>query len=273
MTPPVPIGSTANRAAASAASAQGDGAASSMRSCPEQLPERALDARGRAGLVERIARAADGAAQRARRDAGANRSTAVSPSSAASARAARISVSSPRRPSVPSRMHSCAARSSAASGTAHVGAGASRAETMRGAAAPRPSSTSRRRRAGRARTRRAGARPRCASRGPSGVFTSTERPKRSSSCGRSSPSSGLPLPIRTKRAGWRTLRPSRSTTFSPEAATPAARPSGIAQQQSPVCCCDACGRGEPGPPGGIQESLRVAARCKYARCERTWKPI
>ena len=34
-----------------------------------------------------------------------------------------------------------------------------------------------------------------------GVRTSTDRPKRSSSCGRSSPSSGLPLPISTKRAG------------------------------------------------------------------------
>ena len=54
---------------------------------------------------------------------------------------------------------------------------------------------------------------------PSGVRTSTDRPKRSSSCGRSSPSSGLPLPTSTKRAGWRTLRPSRSTTFSPDAAT------------------------------------------------------
>ena len=33
-----------------------------------------------------------------------------------------------------------------------------------------------------------------------GVRTSTERPKRSSNCGRNSPSSGLPLPISTKRA-------------------------------------------------------------------------
>ena len=52
-----------------------------------------------------------------------------------------------------------------------------------------------------------------------GVRTSTDKPKRSNSWGRSSPSSGLPLPTNTKRAGWRTDRPSRSTTFSPEAAT------------------------------------------------------
>ena len=52
-----------------------------------------------------------------------------------------------------------------------------------------------------------------------GVRTWTDKPKRSSNCGRNSPSSGLPLPTRTKRAGWRMLRPSRSTRFSPEAAT------------------------------------------------------
>ena len=52
-----------------------------------------------------------------------------------------------------------------------------------------------------------------------GVRTSTDRPKRSSNWGRNSPSSGLPLPTNTKRAGWRTLRPSRSTRFSPDAAT------------------------------------------------------
>mmetsp|Transcript_19820 Transcript_19820/g.51518 ORF Transcript_19820/g.51518 Transcript_19820/m.51518 type:complete len:313 (+) Transcript_19820:3598-4536(+) len=43
-------------------------------------------------------------------------------------------------------------------------------------------------------------------------------PNRSSSCGRSSPSSGLPLPTRMKRAGWLMLIPSRSTVFQPEAA-------------------------------------------------------
>ena len=58
---------------------------------------------------------------------------------------------------------------------------------------------------------------------PPASRTSTARPKRSSSCGRNSPSSGLPLPISTKRAGWRTLRPSRSTTLSPEAATSSSR--------------------------------------------------
>ena len=52
-----------------------------------------------------------------------------------------------------------------------------------------------------------------------GVRTSTASPNRSSNCGRNSPSSGLPLPMRTKRAGWRMLRPSRSTTFTPLADT------------------------------------------------------
>ena len=52
-----------------------------------------------------------------------------------------------------------------------------------------------------------------------GLETSTHNPKRSSNCGRSSPSSGLPLPNSTKRAGWRTLSPTRSTRFSPDAAT------------------------------------------------------
>ena len=52
-----------------------------------------------------------------------------------------------------------------------------------------------------------------------GVFTSTAKPNRSKSWGRNSPSSGLPLPTKTNLAGWRILKPSRSTTFSPEAAT------------------------------------------------------
>mmetsp|Transcript_11746 Transcript_11746/g.20905 ORF Transcript_11746/g.20905 Transcript_11746/m.20905 type:complete len:294 (+) Transcript_11746:491-1372(+) len=43
-------------------------------------------------------------------------------------------------------------------------------------------------------------------------------PKRSNSWGRSSPSSGLPLPTRMKRAGWLMLMPSRSTVFQPDAA-------------------------------------------------------
>mmetsp|Transcript_16060 Transcript_16060/g.39982 ORF Transcript_16060/g.39982 Transcript_16060/m.39982 type:complete len:226 (-) Transcript_16060:121-798(-) len=43
-------------------------------------------------------------------------------------------------------------------------------------------------------------------------------PKRSSSWGRSSPSSGLPEPTRMKRAGWLMEIPSRSTVFQPEAA-------------------------------------------------------
>mmetsp|Transcript_40113 Transcript_40113/g.119467 ORF Transcript_40113/g.119467 Transcript_40113/m.119467 type:complete len:222 (-) Transcript_40113:249-914(-) len=43
-------------------------------------------------------------------------------------------------------------------------------------------------------------------------------PNLSSSCGRSSPSSGLPLPTRMKRAGWLMEMPSRSTVFQPDAA-------------------------------------------------------
>mmetsp|Transcript_144035 Transcript_144035/g.359112 ORF Transcript_144035/g.359112 Transcript_144035/m.359112 type:complete len:271 (+) Transcript_144035:354-1166(+) len=43
-------------------------------------------------------------------------------------------------------------------------------------------------------------------------------PKRSSNWGRSSPSSGLPLPTRMNLAGCRTLIPSRSTVFQPPAA-------------------------------------------------------
>jgi hypothetical protein len=52
-----------------------------------------------------------------------------------------------------------------------------------------------------------------------GEVTSTDRPNRSSSCGRNSPSSGLPDPTSTNRAGWRIDSPSRSTTFSPDCAT------------------------------------------------------
>mmetsp|Transcript_6204 Transcript_6204/g.20791 ORF Transcript_6204/g.20791 Transcript_6204/m.20791 type:complete len:253 (+) Transcript_6204:1594-2352(+) len=43
-------------------------------------------------------------------------------------------------------------------------------------------------------------------------------PKRSRSCGLSSPSSGFPLPIKMNLAGWQMEMPSRSTVFHPEAA-------------------------------------------------------
>ncbi len=56
-----------------------------------------------------------------------------------------------------------------------------------------------------------------------GERTSTESPKRSRSCGRSSPSSGLPEPTSTKRAGCRIDRPSRSTAFTPVCATSSSR--------------------------------------------------
>lgn len=51
------------------------------------------------------------------------------------------------------------------------------------------------------------------------VSRRTLRPKRSSSCGRSSPSSGFIVPISTKRAGCRWEMPSRSTRLTPLAAT------------------------------------------------------
>jgi len=47
---------------------------------------------------------------------------------------------------------------------------------------------------------------------------STERAKRSSSCGRRSPSSGFIVPTKIKRAGWLNEMPSRSTMFIPIAA-------------------------------------------------------
>ena len=93
-----------------------------------------------------------------------------------------------------------------------------------GSVSPRPARGRRRHRAGRSgsprghrcrgggRRRRGGAAPR--PRGPStlvGAVTSTQSPKRSSSCGRSSPSSGFIEPTSTKRAGWRCEMPSRST--------------------------------------------------------------
>ena len=48
--------------------------------------------------------------------------------------------------------------------------------------------------------------------------TSTVSPNRSSSCGRSSPSSGFMVPIRTKRASWLCDTPSRSMCTRPIAA-------------------------------------------------------
>mmetsp|Transcript_45829 Transcript_45829/g.76416 ORF Transcript_45829/g.76416 Transcript_45829/m.76416 type:complete len:209 (-) Transcript_45829:704-1330(-) len=50
------------------------------------------------------------------------------------------------------------------------------------------------------------------------VRTCTLRPKRSSSCGRSSPSSSLPEPTMMNLAGCEMDTPSRSTVFHPEAA-------------------------------------------------------
>ena len=187
-----PAGSTANSAAASTASAHGEIAGTRcLAHAPNSSLNRTLDARGRTRIVERIA--AQPVAQRrsARRAADAHRRPPSSPSRLASARAARISVSSPRRPSVPRLMHSCAARSSAASGTLTVGQPLRAAFDACAGASRLPSSTARRTPRDRARRRRAGARPRRASARSVGVLTSTDRPKRSSNCGRSSPSSGI----------------------------------------------------------------------------------
>ncbi len=185
---------------------------------------RAFDPGGGDGLVQRIA--PQPVPQRGRGDPPQMRasSTSASPSSAARARAARISVSSPRSPSVPSAMQSRAARSSAASGTCDARQPAPGGEDAGRATPPRPPAQCGGEAGGVALEGVAPlAPPRCGSARSSGVRTSTERPKRSSSCGRSSPSSGLPLPTSTKRAGWRMLSPSRSTTFSPEAATSSSR--------------------------------------------------
>ncbi len=52
-----------------------------------------------------------------------------------------------------------------------------------------------------------------------GAVTSTIMPKRSSSCGRRSPSSRFMVPSSVMRAGWRIVRPSRSTVLCPMADT------------------------------------------------------
>ncbi len=55
--------------------------------------------------------------------------------------------------------------------------------------------------------------------GSSLLATSTDRPKRSRSWGRRSPSSGFIEPISTNRLGWDSEMPSRSMRFTPLAAT------------------------------------------------------
>ena len=59
--------------------------------------------------------------------------------------------------------------------------------------------------------------------GPVSAVTSTHRPNRSRSCGRSSPSSGFIDPTRTKRLSCTCETPSRSTLFTPLAATSRSR--------------------------------------------------
>ena len=76
---------------------------------------------------------------------------------------------------------------------------------------PRRPATRRRSRRGRRRRRTGGAPPRRARPGRGGAATSTVSPNRSSSWGRSSPSSGFIVPTSRKRAACRTETPSRST--------------------------------------------------------------
>ncbi|CAM4048086.1 hypothetical protein NOMA109596_19320 [Nocardioides marinus] len=124
-----------------------------------------------------------------------------STSRAAQTSATASSTSSPRCTSV----H--ADRAAATRAASRCSAAANRATNPAGSA----SKASRRRTTS---TRRAGSR---------GAATSTDRPNRSSSCGRSSPSSGFMVPTRTKRAGWVTENPSRSTVARPVAAASSSR--------------------------------------------------
>ena len=146
------------------------------------------------------------------------RLTFFAPRKAAMARVVRSSVSSARKPSVPSFWHSAAHWCSMSSLTSRRPSALRALRMFLRSSWLWPSHWARKPTGSRSNaSRRLMTRTRKAR--SCGVRTSTDRPKRSSSCGRSSPSSGLPLPTSTKRAGWRTLRPSRSTRFSPDAAT------------------------------------------------------
>ena len=68
---------------------------------------------------------------------------------------------------------------------------------------------------GRRRRPSGGGSPRRAAPGRAGRRSRTVSPKRSSSCGRSSPSSGFMVPISTIREAWLTETPSRSTVERP----------------------------------------------------------
>ena len=103
---------------------------------------------------------------------------------------------------VRSRASRCSSGSSRRSSRPAAGPG--RRRSARAASTARRSSA-RRIRPDRARSRGGGGRPRCARPGRAGSSTVTIRPKRSSNCGRRSPSSGFIVPISRKRAGWTTL--------------------------------------------------------------------
>ena len=121
------------------------------------------------------------------------------------------SVSSARNPSVPRAMHSRVASlqhrrhvtSHGRGGSVRAASDAGRAITAAASAAHVGNETRRESRSYASRRRtmamRVGRSCGRASRRPT-------RPNRSSNWGRSSPSSGLPLPTRTKRAGWRTAQ-------------------------------------------------------------------
>ena len=122
-----------------------------------------------------------------------------------------------RAPSTPAARQSATINSSSGSGTLVAGsrarAAAMRARSVASAGAQvavKPAGAASK--ATRRRTisaRRAGSRS---------VSTATLSPKRSSNCGRNSPSSGFIVPIRMKAAGWLTETPSRSTVLTPSAA-------------------------------------------------------
>ena len=144
--------------------------------------------------------------------------TALRPSRAASARAARSITKSARIPSTPAANASAAACCNTLSGHARLGSAARAATTVaaNGAswtacnAVKACGSSSKA-----SRVRKISSR--CC--GSNGLPSATDRPKRSSSWGRSSPSSGFIVPTSAKRAACCCEMPSRSTVLMPLAAT------------------------------------------------------
>ncbi len=143
--------------------------------------------------------------------------TSVRPAHAASVVAVRAVTMSARMPSTSKPAHTAAIRRSAPSPSRTLGSSA-RAAAMRS----RSASSSAAHFAAKATGSSSYASRRRTTSTRSSVSreaaTSTVSPKRSSNCGRSSPSSGFMVPTRRKRAAWRTETPSRSTDDEPVAA-------------------------------------------------------